>query len=71
MIVDHTLTNNSLSPKRFYIKRKQYREEDTIPNGSIFEASPSRHMDSLSFIEELKKYQTLTTAIDNTITLNN
>lgn len=71
MIVDHTLTNNSLSPKHFYVKRKQYREEDTIPNGSIFEASQSRHMDSLSFIEELKKYQTLTTAIDNTITLNN
>lgn len=28
-------------------------------------------MDSLPFAEELKKYQTLTTAVEHTITLNN
>lgn len=37
-----TSADNSLSPRKFYIKRKQLREEDLLPNSSIFESSGTK-----------------------------
>jgi hypothetical protein len=58
------------TPRRFYIKRKQLREEDGPNSTSIFAPSPYPHP-SFTVLDDPKKLQTLTTGIDNTLTLSN
>lgn len=58
------------TPRRFYIKRKQLREEEGLNSISIF--APSSYPNpSFTLLDDPKKMQTLTTAIDNTLTLSN
>lgn len=58
------------TPRRFYVKRKQLREEEGLNSASIFAPSPYPHS-SFTLLDDPKKLQTLTTAIDNTLTLSN
>lgn len=58
------------TPRRFYVKRKQLREEEGLDSTSIFAPSSYPHP-SFTLLDDPKKLQTLTTAIDNTLTLSN
>lgn len=69
-MIAKTELSNCSSIRKFYVKRKQMREEIINDNASIFAPSQATELHNLALIDDLKKYQTLTTAIDNTITIN-
>jgi hypothetical protein len=62
--------SNCLSTNKFYVKRRLLKEDEPIPNKSMFGGAKRKPFDDLTLVEDLKKFQTLPTAIDNTITLH-
>ncbi len=57
------------TPRRFFVKRQQLREDEGHDSSSIF-SGPS-HLASFTLLDDPKKLQTLTTAVDNTLTISN
>ena len=64
----HEITQGSVFPKRYLVKRRIVRDETTLANGSIFSVVNKR-MSDFTQGDTVKNNQTMTTTLEHNLTI--